>query len=212
VTSDAVYEFLTAFLTEMAQIFVDPVMMLGGDEVGLDTRDPVTGAPLLLACFDLDPKASAWLKSHDMLSANVTAYFWKRVTTEVVPKVKRTAMVWFGMPSTGDPPLAQLPASTIANVWYVPTKEARAHTHVRVSLAVGQRHEHTLCRRSQLDCTGHLFESIALPSSGARLSGPTTRYTTVIRQCSPLTRGGTFQAPHSVDLLTPSDKEEWSRE
>lgn len=137
VTSDAVYEFLTAFLTEMAQIFVDPVMMLGGDEVGLDTRDPVTGAPLLLTCFDLDPKASAWLKSHDMLSANVTAYFWKRVTTEVVPKVNRTAMVWFGMPSTGDPPLAQLPASTIANVWYVPTKEAprtptHPHTHVRV--------------------------------------------------------------------------------
>lgn len=117
VTSNATYDFLAKFLAEMTTIFTDPVLMLGGDEVGLDTRDPTTGAPLLLKCFDLDPKAAAWLKAHDMLSANVTAYFWERVTTEVVPQLNRTAMVWFGMPSTGDPPVADLPKSTIANVW-----------------------------------------------------------------------------------------------
>lgn len=117
VTSETVYSFLKDFLAEMATIFPDPVVMLGGDEVGLDARDPKTGTPLLLKCFDLDPKASAWLAKHNMSSSNVTAYFWKRVTNDIVPAVNKTAMVWFGMPSTGDPPLADLPSSTIANVW-----------------------------------------------------------------------------------------------
>ena len=35
VTQPHVYEVLTTFLSEMAEIFPDPVMMLGGDEVGL---------------------------------------------------------------------------------------------------------------------------------------------------------------------------------
>ena len=44
VTKDAVYTFLVDFLTEMAGIFPDPVLMLGGDEVGhlcLNSSGPV---------------------------------------------------------------------------------------------------------------------------------------------------------------------------
>lgn len=33
VTQDKLYDVLTGFLGEMAEIFPDPVMMLGGDEV-----------------------------------------------------------------------------------------------------------------------------------------------------------------------------------
>lgn len=41
VTQPLVYEVLTNFLSEMAAIFPDPVLMLGGDEVGLSCKDKV---------------------------------------------------------------------------------------------------------------------------------------------------------------------------
>ena len=68
--------------------------------------------------FDLDPSAAAWMKAHNMSSSDVTDYFWKRVAKEVIPKVNKTLQVWYAPTfHTGDPPVTQMPKSTIADSW-----------------------------------------------------------------------------------------------
>merc|ERR1719359_2498797 len=66
-TQKSTYEFLTAFLSEMGEIFTDPYLFLGGDEV-----DPT--------CWDQNPNVSAWLKEHGMNSTELEQYFWEQVS------------------------------------------------------------------------------------------------------------------------------------
>ena len=48
----------------------------------------------------------------------MTDYFWKRVAKEVIPKVNKTLQVWYAPTfHTGDPPVTQMPKSTIADSW-----------------------------------------------------------------------------------------------
>jgi hypothetical protein len=98
VTNERVYEVLTEFLSEMADIFPDPVLMLGGDEVGLSCHDPVTGKALLSGAFDLDPAAAARMQKLGINSSTATDYFWGKVTQQVMtsPKLKnKTLQVWY---------------------------------------------------------------------------------------------------------------------
>ena len=104
----------------MTSIFPDPVLMLGGDEVGLSCTNS-SGEPMLEQAFDLDPSSSAWLKRHNMTSSDATPYFWDRVTTEVIPKLpgSKTLQIWYCPDChSGDPPLSKMPKQmVIADVW-----------------------------------------------------------------------------------------------
>ena len=61
--NDTVYTVLSGFLGEMAGIFTEKMLFLGGDEVNYK-------------CWDDNSAISAWLKSHNMTSAELQQYFW----------------------------------------------------------------------------------------------------------------------------------------
>ena len=114
VTQDAVYAMLSDFLAEMAEVFVDPVLMLGGDEVAMKCG----GAS---AAFANDPAAAARLLKLGINASSATDYFWKRVTTQVMqsaPLKNKTLQIWYCPDChSGDPPLQQMPKETVADVW-----------------------------------------------------------------------------------------------
>ena len=119
-TNNRTYEFLQAFLAEMAALFTDEVMMLGGDEVGTSCHNATSGKMFESLVFDLDPKAGPWLHARNLTGRNATQYFWARMAGEVFPTLNASnLMIWY-CPTchTGDPPLTKMPVrSTIANVW-----------------------------------------------------------------------------------------------
>jgi hypothetical protein len=80
-TQDYTYEVLAGFLGEMAGIFEDDWMFLGGDEV--DYR-----------CWDDNAAISAWLAAHNMTSAQLQQYFWQQMGTRVLPTLNKTIGVW----------------------------------------------------------------------------------------------------------------------
>jgi hypothetical protein len=96
------YAFLLEFLTEMGEIFPDPVLMLGGDEVGCSCTNS-TGGMMESQAFDLDPSSAAWLRAHNMTSANATDYFWKRMAADVIPKLNKTLQIWSVRCALGPP-------------------------------------------------------------------------------------------------------------
>ena len=120
VTQDKVYDVLTTFLGEMADIFPDPVLMLGGDEVGLSCHD-ADGKAMESTAFDLDPAAVARMKNLGINSSQATDYFWKQITSKVMasPNLKdKTLQIWYCPDChTGDPPLTTMPKTVIADVW-----------------------------------------------------------------------------------------------
>ena len=84
-------------------------------------------------CFDRDAKVSAWLQAQGMTSRELLDYFWRRLTTEVLPALlqrtdgrERQIGVWFcdednlnGNGLYPPPPLgtSALPPGTLANVY-----------------------------------------------------------------------------------------------
>eukprot|EP01079_Euglenida_sp_SAG-EU17-18_P003065 gene3065-3612_t len=87
-TNPAPSSFLADFLGEMADIFPDPLLMLGGDEVGFD---PKPGSRVCgYHCFDKDPKVAAWMAQHSLNSSQLLDYFWQQVTAQVSPKINKT--------------------------------------------------------------------------------------------------------------------------
>ena len=71
-TKDATYTFLAEFLSEMASVFEDNLIYLGGDEVGFDSKcswpgDRVCG----YHCFDKDPQVAAWMKEHQVCTSGI---------------------------------------------------------------------------------------------------------------------------------------------
>ena len=71
-TNDAVYEFLTQFLGEMAGVFPDEYMFLGGDEV-----QPT--------CFNASSEQRAWLRKHNRTADGMETYFFEEVARRVLP-------------------------------------------------------------------------------------------------------------------------------
>ena len=71
---------MTPYPQEMAEIFPERLMFLGGDEV--DT-----------SCWDANPRISEWLQNHRMTSKQLQDYFWQRVSDEVSRAFPRCAML-----------------------------------------------------------------------------------------------------------------------
>jgi len=102
VTKDETYEFLETFLVEIGSVFTDELLFLGGDEV--DT-----------GCWDRNPDVAAWLKAHNMTSAQLQPYFWEQMGTRVLPKLNRTLSIWENDQLQIDP--TAVPKGTVANVY-----------------------------------------------------------------------------------------------
>jgi hexosaminidase len=101
-TADALYTTLAGFLGEMAGIFTDAAMFLGGDEVNFK-------------CWDANPAIAAWLSAHNMTSAQLQQYFWVQRGARVLPALHRTIGVWEADGLQID--LASLPAGSFVNVY-----------------------------------------------------------------------------------------------
>ena len=80
-TQDATYAMLTDFLTEMGSIFPDRYLALGGDEVSF-------------GCAATVPAIKRWVSVHNMTTDELLPYFWRRMATDVMPKLNRTLYVW----------------------------------------------------------------------------------------------------------------------
>ena len=80
-TADKTYEFLATFLGEMAGIFTEQWMFLGGDEVDS-------------TCWDQNPTIAAWLRDHAMNSSQLQQYFWRQLEARVLPGLNKTIGVW----------------------------------------------------------------------------------------------------------------------
>jgi hypothetical protein len=80
-TQDYTYQVLSGFLGEMATIFIDDWMFLGGDEVDV-------------SCWDANPTIAAWLKAHNMTSFELQQYFWEQMAAKVLPALNKTIGVW----------------------------------------------------------------------------------------------------------------------
>jgi hypothetical protein len=66
VTRNSTYVFILAFLKEMASVFDDELIYLGGDEVGVGERCTFNGTRYAycgMHCFDTDPAVAAWMKA-----------------------------------------------------------------------------------------------------------------------------------------------------
>ena len=101
-TADATYDMLKRFLGEMAGIFSDPWLFLGGDEVDA-------------TCWDHNPAIAAWLKQHNMTSAQLQQYFWIQMQQRVLPGLNKTIGVWED--DTVQIDLSSLPSGSFVNVY-----------------------------------------------------------------------------------------------
>jgi hexosaminidase len=101
-TVDATYDMLRGFLSEMASIFIEPWMFLGGDEVQA-------------TCWDQNPAIAAWLVSHNMTSAQLQQYFWLQMQLRVIPHLNKTVGVWED--NTIQIDLSSLPSGSFVNVY-----------------------------------------------------------------------------------------------
>ena len=147
-TSDSTYTLLKEFLSEMAEIFTDPYLHLGGDEANF------------VDCFVGDKEKTAWMAAHNLsVGAPHTPswdplwkYFWERLFSDVLTKgtlAKKTISLWeawdlsiFG----GGAPVSSLPydpGHTNVSGYYRPAKvETPADTLFNLC-------ESALCRLSQ---------------------------------------------------------------
>jgi hypothetical protein len=132
-TRNSTYDFLAEFLQEMTTVFEDPLIMLGGDEVGFDPRckyiEP-DGTPDRVCgyhCFDKDPGVARWMRQQGINSTAILDYFWKQITARVVPKLSgKTVGVWMADRPNGaggphhvwpPPHMSTLPPASVANVY-----------------------------------------------------------------------------------------------
>jgi hexosaminidase len=80
-TKDTTYTFLAQFLSEMATVFTDELVYLGGDEVGFDPKCSWPGTKKCgYHCFDKDPAVAAWMKEKGINATQTLDYFWQQVT------------------------------------------------------------------------------------------------------------------------------------
>lgn len=106
-TQNATYDLLAGFLGRVLEVAPDPYLFLGGDEVRYK-------------CFDANPAVAAWLAARNMTSAELPAYFWRRVVADVLPRLRPglTLSVWesdrLQFPPAGPD---ALPNSTVYNVY-----------------------------------------------------------------------------------------------
>ena len=81
-TVNSTYTFLAAFLEEMGEIFTDPYLFLGGDEV-----DP--------GCFMQQPAMANWMKAHQMNGSQLENHFWRMFGEKVAPSLpNKSFVIW----------------------------------------------------------------------------------------------------------------------
>ena len=151
-TLDATYDFLVRALSDIAAVFPEPTLFLGGDEVDFH-------------CFMDDPAVVKWMVGHcaelhccgensTVCSKKMLSYFFKQVHERVMPKlpVLRRMGVWLADSDNADRPgcatcgwnavdVAALPPSTLFNVYQsLPTARLplRANRTTVVSIAFGK--------------------------------------------------------------------------
>ena len=76
-TLEGTYTMLKGLLGEMAALFPDPYLALGGDEVSFAD------------CATADKGVKAWLAARNMTAASLLPWFWRRMTDDVLPDVNR---------------------------------------------------------------------------------------------------------------------------
>jgi hexosaminidase len=102
-TKQTTYDFLKSFLGEMAAIFPDMYVFLGGDEVDQ-------------SCFSGSPTVAAWMADNGIADgAELQSYFWQQITKQVMPELDKTLGVW--MADDGIPYPEDLPEGSFGNVW-----------------------------------------------------------------------------------------------
>ena len=147
-TRNSTYTFLSAFLAEMATVFDDELIYLGGDEVGVGESCAFNGKHHQYCgchCFDTDPAVNAWMKAQvpPLNSSELIQYFWRTLSRRVLPALNRTAGVWMpdcpsNVPEFVRPDMTQLPAGAVANVyqgWQTAAPLLDAGTPVVLSIA-----------------------------------------------------------------------------
>ena len=91
-----------ALLGEMAAVFEDEYLFLGGDEVNT-------------TCWDDNPGIAKWMKQRGLNSTQLFSYFWNRTSAEVLPGLGKKVGVWEADDVAVD--MALLPADSFANTW-----------------------------------------------------------------------------------------------
>ena len=101
-TQDATYDFLKEFLTEMAAVFPDEYLALGGDEVSYDCAASVK---------------KDWLAAHNMSAAELLPYFWKRMTKDVLPSLPDKTLTIWGTADLSNLDPSILPPGSVFNMY-----------------------------------------------------------------------------------------------
>ena len=95
---------MRSFLGEMALVFEDDYLFLGGDE-------------LATTCFDDSPNISAWMKAKGLNSSTTQQYFWQQMTASVFPHLNKTISVWRADDPNRGPLASNLPQGSVLNVY-----------------------------------------------------------------------------------------------
>ena len=88
-TSNETYTLLRNFFEEMAAIFTDPYLHLGGDEASFLGRGD--------GCFVGDVAKTQWLQARNLTPASLWPYFWQRLFSEVMTTAalaNKTVSLW----------------------------------------------------------------------------------------------------------------------
>jgi hexosaminidase len=103
-TLDSTWAFLTAFFTEVAAVFPDPYLHVGGDEVGFD-------------CWRSNPSVVAWMAAHGMAGnfSALESYYVQRLL-KLVQALGKTPVGWQEIFDNG----LELTPDTLVHVWKNP--------------------------------------------------------------------------------------------
>ena len=103
-TLDTTWTFLTAFFTEVAAIFPDPYLHVGGDEVDFD-------------CWASNPSVAAWMAAHGMAGnySALESYYVQRLL-RLVQALGKTPVGWQEIFDNG----LELTPDTLVHVWKNP--------------------------------------------------------------------------------------------
>ena len=106
-TNASTYTFLASFLSEMGEIFTDPYLFLGGDEVGP-------------SCFAQHPAMARWMQEHHMNGSQVENYFWQMFGERVAPLLpNKSFVIWEADAVPID--IASLPPRSIVDPFQSPS-------------------------------------------------------------------------------------------
>jgi len=99
-TLPIVYDFVENLYQEVATLFPDSFVHIGGDEVNMD-------------CWNHDDKVMKWAKSHGMTKANELLNYFESILTDIASSCNKTPIVWQELINEG----VDLPPETIIDVW-----------------------------------------------------------------------------------------------